>query len=108
MRKAVVVFLFLGLFPVQVLAENGAKIFENWCETCHAQHHNMPGTDHIRELYGESRVDLRNSPVINDPYVRQLVRYGRGMMPPFRRTEISNAELDILVAYLVEENAKNK
>ena len=107
MKKSILAVPFLLLIGLVANAQaDGAKTFENWCEICHAQSHNMPGTAHIEELFGESRKDLRNSPFVNAATVRQIVRNGRGMMPPFRRTEISNAALDELIEYLVAENQK--
>ena len=107
MRHILMLSALIGLSTLMLeVHADGEKIYDDWCMICHAPTHNMPGSDRIREVYGEDRVDLKNSPFVNEQTIRILVREGRGMMPPFRRTEISNAELDELVAFLIEENSK--
>ena len=104
MRSLIITLgLIWSLLPNLVSAD-GEKVYNDWCMICHAMTHNMPGTDRIREVYGNERADLKNSPFINESSLRILVREGRGMMPPFRRTEISREELDELINYLIEEN----
>jgi mono/diheme cytochrome c family protein len=42
--------------------------------------------------------------------VKVTVRHGVGFMPPFRKTEISNSELELLATYLssVDRDAANQ
>lgn len=108
-RSDLRLLLFLSLSMATMLVRaDGEIVYEDWCEICHALEANMPGTDRIREVFGEERVNLRDSPFVSEETLRAIVRSGRGMMPPFRRTEISNAQLDELVDYLVAENEGNR
>jgi (+)-pinoresinol hydroxylase len=81
--------------------ELGHQVFQRWCAPCHAAGPGHPGTTALAALYHgakpallEERTDL--SPAI----VRQYVRHGVTVMPFFRKTEISDAELEALGAYL--------
>lgn len=84
----------------------GRQVFERWCAACHADAPRMPGTASLAAKYGgrlpaalEARDDL------NPAMVRYFVRHGISIMPPFRQTEISDAELEALGAYLSRPQA---
>lgn len=85
----------------QTGAERGLAVFQEWCVTCHGIGPGHPGTQALDHRYRgalpgalEQRTDL--SPEI----VRGFVRNGISVMPFFRKTEINDAELDALGAYL--------
>jgi len=78
----------------------GAKIFAKWCADCHTRPTGS-GTMALQRKYEgrfpailEQRTDLRA------PYVQVVVRTGVSFMPSFRKTEISDAELALVGAYL--------
>jgi mono/diheme cytochrome c family protein len=48
----------------------------------------------------EDRVDL--TPEV----IRTAVRHGMPIMPPFRKTEVTDAELDAVIAYLTQKKHK--
>jgi mono/diheme cytochrome c family protein len=85
---------------------DGGKVYTKWCRDCHS----MPtgsGTMALQRRYGgnpsaflEQRGDL------NADYVRQVVRHGISFMPSFRKTEISDAEVANLAAYLAKPHAR--
>lgn len=79
----------------------GREVFEYWCAPCHAPGPRHPGTQALDVLYKgakpgalEERTDL--TPEITSAFVRT----GVSVMPPFRKTEISDADLAALAAYL--------
>jgi mono/diheme cytochrome c family protein len=79
----------------------GNEVFEYWCAPCHAPGPRHPGTQALEVLYKgakpgalEERTDL--TPEITSTFVRT----GVSVMPPFRKTEISDADLAALAAYL--------
>jgi (+)-pinoresinol hydroxylase len=89
-------------------AARGKMVFEIWCNGCHEP---LPGRGIVppagsytlRQRYGdklpaalEQRTDL--IPAL----IRMMVRNGLRVMPPFRKTEIPDADLEALVAYLVK------
>ena len=81
--------------------ERGEVVFDQWCAPCHAPGPGHPGTQALDALYQgskpgalEARTDL--IPALT----RTFVRNGAAVMAPFRKTEISDAELEALAAYL--------
>jgi (+)-pinoresinol hydroxylase len=79
----------------------GKRVFDRWCAPCHAPGPRHPGTQALETLYRgakpgalEQRTDL--APEIT----RTFVRNGVSVMPPFRKTEITDTELADLAAYL--------
>jgi len=80
----------------------GKAVFDYWCAPCHAPGPGHPGTQGLQIKYRgtdipaplEERTDL--TPVVVETFVRQGVL----AMAPFRKTEITDAELAELAAYL--------
>jgi mono/diheme cytochrome c family protein len=85
--------------PAQI--ERGREVFKEWCAACHSPGPRQPGTQALDVLYKgkkpgalEQRTDL--VPKLTEAFVRK----GVSVMPPFRKTEISDADLAALAAYL--------
>ena len=79
----------------------GKRVFDQWCAGCHAVGPRMPGTASLAAKYGDSMpAALEERDNLNPALVRYFVRNGILIMPPFRKTEITDAELDALGAYL--------
>ena len=92
------------------LIRRGQEVFQARCNLCHGSLTKdagpgtgawMAGTQALEARYGgkkpamlEARMDL------TPELVRFYVRHGSGIMPFFRKTEISDADLDALGAYL--------
>lgn len=81
--------------------QRGHQVFEYWCAPCHAPGPRHPGTQALDVLYKgakpgalEERTDL--VPALTQTFVRT----GVSVMPPFRKTEIGDADLAALAAYL--------
>ena len=79
----------------------GKAVFDQWCAACHAPGPRHPGTQALDALYKgskpgalEQRTDL--VPKITETFVRK----GVSVMAPYRKTEISDADLAALAAYL--------
>jgi len=106
---AVVVFTALaaGIPTSARAAEEGAAsaagrlVYERWCAACHDPGIEHPGTNALTTKYQgvKSGVILEWND-LSPELVRHLVRTGMSVMPHFRKTEISDAELDALAAYL--------
>jgi mono/diheme cytochrome c family protein len=78
----------------------GRKTFDKWCGDCHSTA-GGPGSVALQRKYRgvlpavlEQRSDLRPD------YVTLAVRHGVSFMPSFRKTEISDADLALVAAYL--------
>lgn len=87
-------------------ADKGRELYQYWCATCHGRGTGNPGTVALQAKYGgkspallEDRTDLTASGV------RLFVRRGVSIMPFFRKTEVSDADLDAIAAYLTRPRA---
>jgi len=88
------------------LIQRGKAAFQYHCSACHGTqiisgHRQLPGTEALTVKYGgkepgalEKRTDL--SPAI----VKFYVRHGVSVMPFFRKTMVSDADLNAIAAYL--------
>jgi mono/diheme cytochrome c family protein len=79
----------------------GRLTYEKWCAPCHAPGPDHPGTQALDALYNGSKPGaLIERTDLTPPIVKQFVRKGVSVMPFFRKTEISDTELDALAAFL--------
>jgi mono/diheme cytochrome c family protein len=79
----------------------GQQVYEKWCAPCHAPGPDHPGTTALAALYkGTKPAALIERTDLTAPIVKQFVRKGVSVMPFFRKTEISDAELDALASFL--------
>ena len=82
-------------------ATRGREVFEHWCAPCHAPGPRHPGTQALEVLYkGAKPAALEERTDLVPELTRTFVRSGVSIMPPFRKTEISDADLAALAAYL--------
>jgi (+)-pinoresinol hydroxylase len=81
----------------------GRAVYERWCAACHDPGIIHPGTHALMTKYPNgSRASGLITAWTDLPatYVAFMVRHGMSVMPPFRKTEISNGELAALGTYL--------
>ncbi|EIZ79127.1 p-cresol methylhydroxylase subunit [Novosphingobium sp. Rr 2-17] len=96
----------------------GYLVYSKWCSGCHAPEYvpaggkeaaaklpvtvRLPlGTNLLQQRYqGSVPAALEERTDLTPEVVRTFVRSGINGMPPFRKTEISDADLDALGAYL--------
>ena len=85
-------------------AERGAAVFNNWCSACHSRGpQNAPGTASLQNKYqGSVPAALQDRRDLTPDLVKFFVRNGVAMMAPLRKTEVSDADLDALAAYLTQ------
>jgi len=88
------------------LVARGEQIYDYWCNTCHGAELIKPGTGALEAKYqGAVPSALAERTDLVPAFVRLMVREGVSMMPFFRPTEISNADLDALTAYLARNSS---
>ena len=95
--------------------QQGKAVYDQWCLGCHAPMGGMSGafgfppagTNRLQQRYKdavpaalEDRVDLKPD------LIRTVVRQGMPIMPPLRKTEVTDAELDAVIAYLTLKKRK--
>jgi mono/diheme cytochrome c family protein len=82
--------------------QKGEKVFDYWCATCHGP--GLPGTVALQTKYkGAKPALLSERTDLIPPVTKTFVRKGVSVMPFFRKTEISDADLDALAAYLARK-----
>jgi (+)-pinoresinol hydroxylase len=89
--------------PDQEQIDRGHKVFDKWCFPCHGTGVGKPGTDSLAAR-GQKPAVLEERTDLTAPTIKQFVRHGVLFMPTFRKTEISDAELDAIAAYLTRNN----
>jgi mono/diheme cytochrome c family protein len=87
--------------------QNGKAVFEKWCAPCHAANPKLAGTLALQTKYqGQIPAALEARTDLTPDLVASFVRNGIAWMAPFRKTEISDAELADLGAYLTKTSGK--
>ena len=77
----------------------GARTFDKWCGDCHRA--DGPGSLALQRRYrGNVPAILEQRSDLPPAYIARVVRHGMLFMPSFRKTEISDADLAFLAAYL--------
>jgi len=115
MRTSIVIVaaLLSGLLTGQTLAADGQKgqaTYELWCADCHAAtggRFGMPpaGYNVLQRRYQDAKPgELSKRTDLDAAYIKTVVRNGLNIMPRTRKTEISDAQLDDLAAYLTRNN----
>jgi mono/diheme cytochrome c family protein len=101
--------IFIGLAAAGVLLaqDAGKAVFDHWCASCHREGRYMAGTNGLRAKYKNQKpAVLEQRTDLTPPVVKAFVRNGAGLMAPFRKTEITDAELESLAAYLSKARAR--
>jgi mono/diheme cytochrome c family protein len=91
---------------------HGKQVYDYWCLPCHGPglglpgFAELPGTQQLRIKYRDSAISplLEERTDLVPDFVKVIVRQGVSFMPQFRKTEISDADLDALAAYLARNN----
>ena len=103
-----IILVFAGLLmPSPAFAQNDAAIqkgnetYQYWCATCHGSGPGHPGTIALTAKYKGARPGLLEERTDLSPQgIRFAVRTGISIMPFFRKTELSDADLDAVTRYL--------
>jgi mono/diheme cytochrome c family protein len=83
--------------------EKGHQVYQNWCLPCHGP--GLPGTIASEFHYKGAKPALLDQRTdLTAPVIKGLVRNGVFVMPRFRKTEVTDAELDAVAAYLTRNN----
>ena len=108
MKSALLLIIFTACAGSAVAADEatvelGKLTYERWCAICHAP--GLPGAMALEAKYNGSKPALLDERTDLAPAVTKVVvRKGVSIMPFFRKTEVSDKELDALAAYLARNN----
>lgn len=103
----------LVLFSMQATAadeaqlQSGKEVYMYWCWNCHGEGAGKPGTQALAAKYKGSKpaiLDQRTD--LTPALTKALVRKGVSIMPYFRKTEVSDVQLDMLAAYLASNGGR--
>ena len=83
----------------QSQAEHGRDVYQKWCTPCHGTGLGKAGTE-AAAAHGIKPPVLEQRSNLTPKMIESAVRNGVSFMPRFRKTEISNADLAAVVAYL--------
>ena len=110
---AAIAFTPAGVAQDAATIARGKEVFARQCTPCHGAERGdfgremLPGTDALRIKYqGKQPALLEQRKDLTPELIRTYVRKGTFSMPPFRKTEISDAQVDEISAYLAA-SAKN-
>ena len=85
----------------------GRAVYDKWCAPCHSAGITHPGTHALTAKYqGTKSGVLLDWTDLPSERVHYMVRHGMSIMPMFRKTEISDAELDALAKFLARKTPK--
>ncbi len=88
--------------------EGGRQVYEKWCTPCHGSGEGKPGTIAAAALYkGSKPAVLTERTDLTPAAIKTAVRSGVFVMPRFRKTEVTDAELDAIVNYLTRRSEAN-
>jgi (+)-pinoresinol hydroxylase len=93
--------------PADTAVERGHIAFESRCAICHGGEADAAGTNSLTVKYAGSKpARLERRTDLTPAVVRYYVRHGSGMMPFFPRSEVSDAMLDDIGAYLSRKDRR--
>jgi len=91
----------------------GKVKYEHTCAPCHGRgigddgREMLPGTAALRIKYrGSVPAVLEDRAGLTTEVLRTFVRQGSWSMPPFRPTELTDAEIEDIAAYLAESSSR--
>lgn len=109
-RWLVVAGIFLaGMGQMPALADQAPdalppRRYADACATCHES--NGFGVQVLAARLDAERASLRRDPPLPARYVRLVVRNGLGAMPAMSRIEVTDVELELIIAELAQGTAQ--
>lgn len=91
--------------PDDTQIEKGHRVYDKWCFPCHGTGLGKPGTESLKAR-GVNPPVLEERTDLSAAVIKLTVRHGVLFMPMFRKTEVSDADLDAITAYLTRNNKK--
>lgn len=111
MRAALALIMFAATLagaaetvPLSAKQQEGKALYEATCIYCH----NARGfaTERLRTRLPEDRSVLTERTDLDPAYIRTIVRNGLASMPAYTPTDLNEAQIQAIAAYLTRGNAK--
>ena len=83
---------------------DGKALFDLYCIGCHGAEPGNPGTMRLEERMSADQAPLLDRDNLDPEYLKLVVREGFKLMPPFRPSEITDTQLDLLAVYITGED----
>ncbi len=99
---ALLLMILVRAFAAESEADQGRVVYQKWCTPCHGTGLGKPGTN-AAAAHGLKPAVLEQRTDLTPKMIETAVRKGVYFMPRFRKTEISNADLAAIVAYLAHK-----
>ena len=104
-----VAVLSLAALPAAAAdAAPGKAAFDQHCSECHAPGVGHPGTQMLGWTRGPDQAVLEQRKTLTQAYVTFVARHGLAEMPPFRPTELSDADLQSIARYLASPGVSGR
>ena len=98
MRGLLTAGLIALALPAAARPVGGPALYQARCALCHVGY--APGVVMLEKRLGKAKSLLAERSDLQPAYVKGVVRRGLRSMPAITRTEITDAELDQVAAYL--------
>ena len=108
-RAIIAAAALLGMASIATAADapSGEGVYKRWCVHCHSAGRGNPGTDSLQVKYkGAVPAVLLERTDLTPQFITISVRQGVLSMPPFRKTEVTDAELAAVSAWIASGGGK--
>jgi (+)-pinoresinol hydroxylase len=99
--RAFVCVILLWASVANAAESDGQQVFNRLCVHCHGP--GVWGTNRLSQRFVKEQALLVNRKDLTVDGIRSVVRMGVGSMPPLRKTELSDADLSAVAAYLTRK-----
>jgi mono/diheme cytochrome c family protein len=88
--------------PARAADITGKEVFDHYCTYCHGSG-DGPGTMQLRRTRGKNQALLTERTNLSRDYIEYVVRHGLKSMPPFAPSDLTDAKLQALAAFLAKK-----
>ncbi len=85
--------------------QDGKAVFQRWCTHCHGDQPGAPGRLRLGWNRGEEFARLAQRHDLDAATITRVLRLSQLEMPAFRKTEITDVDLAVLIDYLTHKAA---
>jgi (+)-pinoresinol hydroxylase len=82
--------------------QQGKRLYNHICVYCHSP--GVWGTNRLSKRMDKEHAVLENRTDLSAATIQTVVRTGIGSMPPLRKTELPDADVSAIAAYLTRQN----